>query len=385
MKSNLHNALMSPQTGEIWVANAADPQKTDEYQACKQPYTKLVLSEWLKRFDDSSPPPAVDSTASSPHKTVIPERLKGKVEAGEQRRIVPDADDEMNELLALYRRPAEAFEWTMKLRLKTHNYAVYDVKYPSPIKTDYPENNVVRGEYFRAWGDRKRPAVIVLHILEGKFTVARLVCHTLASAGIDGLLIKLPYYGPRRPPNMKNVKLDPDMLKQLVVQGVTDCRRGADILADLDTTTPGHIGICGVSLGGFVAALTAGVDGGFPRASFILAGGDLKQVLDNIGSRKKKYREEIEKFGRTPEELRKFLKPIDPLTFSKRLINTDVLMLNAQEDEIVPADCADKLAEAAMVNEIIWYPGSHTGLLKYAIDALFRVRSHFEPMAWDKH
>lgn len=47
MKSNLHNVLFRPGTLDFWVANAADPSKTETYQACNQKYYQYNLKDIL--------------------------------------------------------------------------------------------------------------------------------------------------------------------------------------------------------------------------------------------------------------------------------------------------------------------------------------------------
>lgn len=63
MKSSLHCVLFKPKTGDFWFANAADPRKTDRYQACWQEYRHLNLKSLLKQYPDHTPPPANAQTA----------------------------------------------------------------------------------------------------------------------------------------------------------------------------------------------------------------------------------------------------------------------------------------------------------------------------------
>ena len=53
--------------------------------------------------------------------------------------------------------------------LKTPRYTVSKLRFPSPIETPDPANNVVHAEYFAPSVGPNRPAVIVLHILGQTF------------------------------------------------------------------------------------------------------------------------------------------------------------------------------------------------------------------------
>jgi len=50
MNSSLHCVLFKPKTGDVWFANAADPHKTERFQACWQEYHHLNLKQLLKLY-----------------------------------------------------------------------------------------------------------------------------------------------------------------------------------------------------------------------------------------------------------------------------------------------------------------------------------------------
>jgi dienelactone hydrolase len=219
---------------------------------------------------------------------------------------------------------------------------------------------------------------VVLHILDGRFIVARMVCMSLANAGLDALLVKLPFYGPRRPPNVGSPAKDPERFRLLVFQGIADTRRAAALLAGLATTEPGGVGLCGVSLGGFVAALTAGIDGNFERAAFVLAGGELDRVMTTGARETRRLQARFAELGLEGEGLRAWLRPMDPCTFAPRLRSCDVLMVNVAGDEVVPAASARALARDAGDREIVWFEGDqHTALLRRIADVMLLNREHF--------
>ncbi len=95
-----------------------------------------------------------------------------------------------------------AREFTVQIVLHedTGAYSIHDLRYPSPVESPHPANNVVPAELYLPAGIRGvtgLPAVVCLHILNGDFALSRTVCARLASAGVVALFFKQPYYGER--------------------------------------------------------------------------------------------------------------------------------------------------------------------------------------------
>ena len=383
MKSNLHNVLFAPERLTLWVAHAADRVKNPKFQACYQPYVRIDVRDWLKKAASLKADPQLPRSHGETRTPAAAPTLSGTASDAARPPIAPAEGPEMESLLKRYRLPREEFQWRAALKANSRDFAIYELQFPSPVETPYVQNNTVHCEYYRVHGSQARAAVVVLHILDGRFVVARLVCTTLASAGTDALMLKLPFYGERRPPGVKRAVMDPTLFQQLIVQGVADVRRASALLAGLEHVPDDQVGVCGVSLGGFIAAVTAGVDGHYERAAFVLAGGGLYDVLTKGQKETAAIGHHFKEAGIEGEDLAELLHPIDPLTFARRLKPCKVLMINVTGDEVIPAEAAQALATAAGVEDIVWYPGtSHTSLIIYAMDALQRVSTLFAPGAW---
>ena len=383
MSGNLHCVLFAPERLTLWAAHAADPATGSDFRACDQPYVRLEMPEWLQRAA------ALKDSAASPEgrtETRIPDtpgEISGVGHDAARPPLAPADTPDMEALLGPYRLPRAEFLWHGKLLANTRNFAIYSLEFPSAVETPYPENNTVWCEYYRTHGAQPRPAVVVLHILDGSFVVARLICSTLANSGIDAVMLKLPFYGERRPADLDAPLQDPELFKLLITQGMADVRRASALLAGMDHVPDDQVGLSGVSLNGFVSALTAGVDGNYRRATFILAGGGLQAVLTTGSRETAEIQERFAQAGLSGERLADFLGPIDPLTFAKRLKRCEVVMLNVTGDEVIPQACVASLADAAGGKEIVWYEGDkHTSMVRYLFNALGRVRSHFAPDAW---
>lgn len=259
------------------------------------------------------------------------------------------------------------FRYQMKLTATKRGYRIYRLTYPSPVTTSLEANNTVPADYYLPDGiepgDPRRPAVVCIHILEGNFTLVRMLCTALASRGVPAVMFKLPYYGERSPPGGRRAMAgDPKMFAESLTQGILDARRTFDVLASRPEVDPKHIGITGISLGGLVSAATAGSDKRFARAVLILAGGDLPAIIGHC----REAREIRELLAKLPAGQRATveaaIRSVDPLRHAAglrdRALAGKVMMVNATEDDVIPPACTKKLAEAlGIADRVVWLDG----------------------------
>ena len=324
-------------------------------------------------------PTSTAAVASMPAWPPGPIHLEGTVSAAQTRSMKPTNDARLAALLRKYEEPAVDVAWSMDRWYGAANYDVYDLRFPSPVVTDVPENNTVHCEYYRCRGNQKRPAVIVLHISDGKFIESRAICHYLATQWFDGLMLKMAYYGPRRPKDperMRALTQNLDTLCEGVRQSAMDARRAARWLGAQPQIDPARISILGTSLGGFVASVASGVDGRFAHSVFVLAGGDLSRVLSTESREVRSVREAIEASGLSPAEVTKKLEFIEPCTFAGRIDPATVMMVNTRSDPVVPPASAEMLAKAIGGVKIDWYDGDHYALVWRLLEVLACVTEH---------
>jgi dienelactone hydrolase len=272
----------------------------------------------------------------------------------------------------------------MKLARHFGFYSVYQVTFPSPLQTDITENNTVTCEYYQCTGDDARPAVILLDIMDGSMIVPRLIANSLVSNRVNAAIMYMPHYGPRKSQDknkLRSMTEDPQVLIQAVEQAVMDIRRTARWLTGQKNIDANRIGLCGTSLGGFVAALTVGVDARFSKAAIIMAGGDLASVLMTDAGEVRSIKQHLQKMQIDRDTLQAMLAPIEPLTFADRLRQTNLLMVNGSLDTIVPPDCAKQLAQRTNT-EIQWYPADHYDMVKHLFQILNHINQHFNPNTW---
>jgi dienelactone hydrolase len=260
----------------------------------------------------------------------------------------------------------------------TPGYTVSGVRFPSPIVTPDIENNTVHAEYFRPTGPGKRPAVIVLHILGADFALSRYLAARLAERGVAALFVKLPYYGERQGKLGTKRFLSADIERSIgaMRQGVLDVRRGAAWLAARDEVDATRLGVTGISLGGIVSSLAAAIDPTLNRAAFLLAGGDLHEILWGMPEGAK-YKQMWIDSGRNKDDLKKLTAPFDPLTYAHRLKGKRMLMIAGNVDEVIPPASARTLWVAAGKPPITWLDCGHYSAAGFLLPALRKTVDFF--------
>ncbi len=277
------------------------------------------------------------------------------------RALRPSPDPALQELLAKFEIADKEFAWELKELKAGAKFTVSWLTFPSAVKSDVEENNTVWAKYWRpAGGDERKPAAVVLHWLGGSFEALELVCARMAESGIHALMMYQPHYGPRRS-RAKEKMLGVDLEKSManVRQAVLDARRSGDWLAARPDVDPARVGIVGISLGAVTGSLAAGVDDRFGRSVFVIGGGDVPGILFNGSKEVAAQKKSLEEAGYTPEKLRETWKGVEPCTFASRMRAAEILLINAEEDEVIPKACTMKLHEAIGRPEIKWIKGGH--------------------------
>lgn len=300
-------------------------------------------------------------------------------EATDQPLDLKDAAGQTAQWLAAFDHPSQKFTYTLSAPQKQSAVSVHRVKFDSPFKSPFPENNVVPGElYLPGDAEGKVPAVIVLDILQGNSLLARIMAGRLAREGIAALYISMPYYNERRPANGAHERMlsdDPAKAIQALRQTVMDVRRAKALLASRPEIDAARIGITGISLGGIMTALAAGVDGGFYRVVPILGGGDIASILFNAQETRRVRKMLPEKL--TQAALAEFLAPVEPLNFASRIRADRCLMINAEKDETIPKANAEALAKAIGGPTMIWSPLGHVNSAIYLPNILQKTADFF--------
>ncbi len=371
--SCLHQAVMCPTDLRMWVANAADPTDVIYAGAQNQRFYEYNLGDLVKTTADMLKSKPAD--APKPELSIQARKQSGACFS--RKLALDDVKDE--KLLGHFKRfdtPVEEFKWKLKSLREQEDYSVWELSFPSPIKTDCEENNTVWARYFKPARGEKLPATVFLHHLENDTTLEEFIASNLARSNIATLLVYLPYYGKRAPKDRdKRIDMVSEDLEKTIdvfVQGVCDVRRAGDWLAQRPEVDSARLAVAGVSLGGITAALAVGIDRNFKRCVPIIAGGDVARIIFSAALLKD-VKAALETRGMTVETLRAGLEPVEPLTYAHRVDKNSVLMINAKLDEIIPNECATMLSEKMGNAEIAWFEASHGTMLMFVPDILKRI------------
>jgi len=305
-----------------------------------------------------------------------------KIERGRTpcRALRPAGDPALQKLLAPYTFAEPEFEWQLRETRNGEKVTQYWLSYPSAVKTEIPENNTVWGRFWQPKdGVKRRPAAVLLHWLGGNFDTLEIVGLRMAEQGIATLMLYMPGYGPRRPkgsPALKPTNQDIDTMIATMKQAVLDVRRAGDWLAARPDVEPSRIGLVGISLGAVIGSLSAGVDDHFGRSVFLIGGGDLAAIVMNGSKETATAKERLLKAGLTLEQLRGMWKDVDPVTFASRVRPDEILLINAETDEVIPKECTLRLRDAMGSPEIRWFKGGHYALLFQLGKALKDISTH---------
>jgi dienelactone hydrolase len=195
---------------------------------------------------------------------------------------------------------------------------------------------------------------------------------------VAALFVKMPYYGPRRQPDVKArmVSLDPHETVRGMTQAVLDVRQATAWLGSRAEIDGDQLGILGISLGGITAALASSAEPRLQNICLILAGGDIGEVAWNA-PHLKKLRANWEAAGGTKESLIELLRPVDPATNAAKARGRRILMLNAAEDEVIPPACTKSLWQALGQPEIVWWNAGHYSAAQYIFEGLARAVRFF--------
>jgi len=262
---------------------------------------------------------------------------------------------------------ADPFHVEVKKTATKPGYSIYRMTYPSPVVTAHEPNNRVPADYYLPDGiepgSPARPAVICLHILNGNYELVRMLCSSLAERGVPAIMFKLPYYGERAlPGGHKALANNSRLFVESLPQGMLDARRTFDVLAAMPGIDSQRIGISGISLGSFVSAATAGSDDRFYRTGLLLSGGDLLSIIHQSQETSSLSKHLHSLPEAEQQAIQKAILSVDPLTHApglrERALAGRVLMINGDQDKVVPPQATKKLAEALGISDqVFWLEG----------------------------
>jgi len=274
----------------------------------------------------------------------------------------------------------------VKLYLKkaTPKLLHYEIHFQSALDTGYPENAIVKGEYYQPRTEHKVPLAILVHGM-GDYSIipCKLLARSLLKQGIACFIPYLTIHSKRIPKDMRThlPYLNPDQWFQCYQTSVVDIRQIVDWAysrAELDTN---RVTVIGISFGGFVSAIAMGIDKRIKAGVFVVTGGNANKI--SWLNKKRQYRK---RYPRTEAEhleiqssYAKYLEDVsnkgfdnvtpanqsfltDPLTFAGYLKGRNILMINARWDNYIPRETVNDFWQACGEPTIKWIPSGHISI-----------------------
>jgi pimeloyl-ACP methyl ester carboxylesterase len=222
-------------------------------------------------------------------------------------------------------------------------------------------NHTVHVELWRHGGAAARGTIVALHgfgMGNPRIDATALMASELFDMGFHVALLTLPFHGKRKSGLVSGrLFASPDVaqLTEAVVQSVHDVVRAVDWLrAELG----GPVGLLGLSLGGYVTALTAGLverlDFAVPMVAPVCFG-DLAYRFMTASRRYRDARGSRLEY----EEFRDLYRVHSPLTHALRLRHDRVLIVAGRGDRIVPTEHPNWLWAHWDRPRIHWLAGGH--------------------------
>ena len=224
----------------------------------------------------------------------------------------------------------------------------------------YQENSLGRATVLRHKSGN-RPWVMCIHGTgQGADTDLRSfrARHLYAELGCNVVLAVLPLHGPRQAPKGTEARFPTlDVLDNVngIAQAAWDVRR---LLSWVRTQEPTGIGVLGVSLGGYIAALVAGLEVEPLQCVLpIIPATDFPGLF--LQQSPPALREQMEPFFEDSQLLHSV---VSPLSFNPSTPVAARAIVGGLADKLIdPVDQVAPLWEHWERPEILWYPGGHLG------------------------
>lgn len=244
----------------------------------------------------------------------------------------------------------------VKEQQRGNGYVIYRVQYTS-----------VHDKRVPAWwcvptsGTPPYPCVIIMHGYGGDKNGLQMLAPAFAARGMATLAIDAEYHGDRKQPGSDIFSPYIYRNRDAFIQTVIDLRRAIDFLQSRQEIDGKRIGYIGLSMGGILGGILAGVDGRVQAPILIVAGGDWGYLFANSQHPTSvQLREKNPELFKNPQRINEVFGPMDPVNWVARISPRPLLMINGKDDQIVPKECTERLFAAAKEpKEILWLDGGH--------------------------
>ncbi|MBI4347393.1 MAG: hypothetical protein HY553_11090 [Elusimicrobia bacterium] len=263
--------------------------------------------------------------------------------------------------------PPAVFPSTITARGKAWRYELYDVRFPSPVKSRFEANDTVWATLYKPRVPRAKPAAVLLlpvmaapnDWIEERFALL------LVAQGYTVLQLELPFQFRRIPgkgvlSGQVFLARRSDPLRRNFTQAVLDARRALDWLRGSGLVEPQRIAVVGISLGALVGSTLLSVDPTPAGGLLLLGGADFPSMIMNG----QMTREFASRTGLHEDALRGAFRGLDPMDFREQNRGKRVFLVNVRNDLVIPLPNALKLKESFPDSRQLLLPlGHYTAML----------------------
>jgi hypothetical protein len=269
--------------------------------------------------------------------------------------------------LRVHRRPTGPLAWARSVgQAETLTFrSPYRVRYPRvrAAFAAHRRNSIARAQHWRHL-EGPRPTIIVVHgfmgspywLNSGFFALPWFYSH-----GVDLVLVTLPFHGVRndRTGPFSGSGLFANGLAhftEAMLQAVCDLRAIVDYL---ESTGVEHIGMTGLSLGGYLTALMAAVE---PRLHFAVPNAavtDLPRLIDSWFPAGQLMAAALRRAGIDREVYEASLRIHSPLSWPAQLPHERLYVIGGLGDRLAPPQQSSLLWQHWGRPRLHWYPGTH--------------------------
>jgi len=244
----------------------------------------------------------------------------------------------------------------VKEQQRGNGYVIYRVQY-----------NSVHDKRVPAWwcvpttGTPPYPCIIIMHGYGGDKNGLQMLAPVFAMRGTTTFAIDAEYHGDRKQPGSDTLSAYIYRNRDAFIQTVIDLRRAIDFLQSRPEMDGKRIGYIGLSMGGILGGILAGVDERVQAPILIVAGGDWGYLFANSQHPNAvQLRQKNPELFKNPQKINEVVGTIDPVNWVGRIAPRPLLMINGKDDQIVPKECTERLFAAAKEpKEILWLEGGH--------------------------
>jgi predicted esterase len=274
--------------------------------------------------------------------------------------------------------------FNLKLVASSRKCRHYSVEFPTAFPTTYPVVGAGQGDYFQPREIKNTPLIILLHGIGDRSIIpCKFLARALANQGIATFILYLPVHTKRMTPDMKRrfPHLTNEEWAEAYRISVVNVRQIIDWAGQQSEIDNRHIGLIGISFGGFISAITMGIDKRISSSALIAMGGNSAKIsqLSHLRSTRRRYGLPEEQYRQLQDTYTKYLDAVarqgldnvtppvnsfltDSLTYAGLLRDRPVYMVNALWDEVVPREATIDFWKASGKPDITWLPTEHASI-----------------------